>query len=213
MNTIRTDINIHLLRSVIIAVCSCLISATPASARDHEISFSECDWQPQIHRSYPKSRYKILNNQQEVKDLMTGLIWQRCALGQAWDTEKNTCSNKVPTLNWQQALQQAHALGNGYRLPTVKELYSLLERNCSATIDSIAFPNTSYSGAYWSSTPVATTTTRQADNSTATQAYAVYFDEQTYAGSNINNTYSHTYIDQLDTRVSDRNVARAVRSE
>ena len=179
---------------------------TPSWAKEYTVYSHSCDNQPQMHRSRPDSRYQILNDH-EVKDLQTGLIWQRCALGQKWDAQNKTCDTKVPTLSWQQALQQAHDLGNGYRLPTVKELYSLVDRGCSATINKTAFPNTSYWGAYWSSTPVATATTQGANNTPATQAYAITFSEQSYSG------YGRGYIEKTGTRKMDVNVARAVRSE
>ena len=36
----------------------------------------------------PDSRYQFINHGQEVKDLKTGLIWQRCLMGESWDAQQ-----------------------------------------------------------------------------------------------------------------------------
>lgn len=38
-----------------------------------------------IDKTAPDSRYELLNDGKEVRDKKTGLIWQRCSLGQIWD--------------------------------------------------------------------------------------------------------------------------------
>lgn len=99
----------------------------------------------------PDSRFEIISNGSEVKDKVTGLIWQRCSIGQTWDG--NTCTGTATRHTWQQALTVAKNLGNGYRLPNIKELNSIVERQCShPIINSKIFPNTE-SRSYWSSSP------------------------------------------------------------
>lgn len=99
----------------------------------------------------PDSRFEIISNGSEVKDKVTGLIWQRCSVGQAWNG--STCTGTATTHTWQQALTVAKNLGNGYRLPNIKELKSIVERQCySPNINSKIFPNTQ-SNRYWSSSP------------------------------------------------------------
>lgn len=101
----------------------------------------------------PDSRFEIISNGSEVKDKVTGLIWQRCSMGQTWDG--NTCTGTATSHTWQQALTVAKNLGNGYRLPNIKELKSIVERQCyNPTINSKVFPNTQ-SSVYWSSSPYA----------------------------------------------------------
>ena len=106
-----------------------------------------------IARTAPDSRYQLLNNGTEVKDTQTNLIWQRCSLGQTWNG--SSCTGTAATYNWTNALQTAANIGNGWRLPNVKELDSLVEEACyNPSINETYFPNT-ISSYYWSSSPVA----------------------------------------------------------
>jgi hypothetical protein len=80
-----------------------------------------------------------------VTDTKTGLVWQRA----------------VPnaTFTWQSALAYCQNLrlggAGGYRLPTVKELATLVDETASAApaIDATAFPSTA-AAFFWSSTPL-----------------------------------------------------------
>lgn len=79
----------------------------------------------------PTSRFEILGDGAEVKDTKTNLIWQRCNIGQKWDKAKDTCSGTATTLTWKTALSETKKLGNGYRLPNIKELQSIVEYKCA----------------------------------------------------------------------------------
>lgn len=104
-----------------------------------------------IIRTAPDSRYELLNSNTEVKDKKTGLIWQRCSLGQTWNT--TSCISNAVTYHWVDALQAAKNIGGGWRVPNIKELDSLIEQACySPSINEVIFPNTQ-SGSYWSSSP------------------------------------------------------------
>ena len=106
-----------------------------------------------ITRTAPDSRYELLNSNTEVKDTQTGLIWQRCSLGQTWSG--TSCTGTAATYNWTNALQTAKNMGNGWRVPNIKELDSLIEQACySPSINETYFPNT-VNSYYWSSSPVA----------------------------------------------------------
>tara|TARA_B100000902_G_scaffold374012_1_gene402608 strand:+ start:2362 stop:2850 length:489 start_codon:yes stop_codon:yes gene_type:complete len=80
-----------------------------------------------------------------VIDLYTATEWMRCSVGQRWNGE--TCYGKIISLNHDQmdeviniATQQ---LGDGWRLPTRKELESLVCKDCGIPkIDKDVFPNT-----------------------------------------------------------------------
>jgi hypothetical protein len=90
-----------------------------------------------------------------ITDEATGLMWMQCSVGQTWSN--GSCVGDADQLNWQQALQQAHgfefASMDGWRLPNVKELASLTERQCvRPSINATLFPNTP-SDDYWTSTP------------------------------------------------------------
>jgi hypothetical protein len=99
--------------------------------------------------SVPSTSRFVLNGA-EVTDQSTGLVWARCSAGQAWDD--TTCTGTASRQNHQSSLQLAQAT-TGWRLPTVKELASLVDRGCNGpAIDTVAFPNTpNYT--YWSATP------------------------------------------------------------
>jgi hypothetical protein len=95
-------------------------------------------------------RYQILARGAEVKDLSTGLVWQRCSVGQSWDGQ--TCAGQAQRFSF----GEAQALGrNGWRVPGKEELDSLVDQQAGRpTIHAQAFPATSAYW-YWSSTPYA----------------------------------------------------------
>lgn len=85
------------------------------------------------------------NGDGTVRDKSTGLIWMRCALGQTWDGI--TCTGNAVAYTWQQALQQADdytfAASSDWRVPSVKELASILENACNfPAINLRVFPQT-----------------------------------------------------------------------
>jgi len=92
-----------------------------------------------------------------VTDNSTGLAWSRCLLGQEWDVSLGTCTGEAVRLSWQDALQATvdFTLLDKYdwRLPNIKELASIVERECvSPAINSAIFPNTP-SDSYWTASP------------------------------------------------------------
>ena len=110
---------------------------------------------PNITRSAPDSRYQLVvgSGGSEVLDTQTKLVWQRCSLGQTWNG--TTCTGTASTHTWADALTKARAVGNGYRLPNIKELQSLVEEACyNNSINETFFPATPRGG-YWSASPYA----------------------------------------------------------
>ena len=90
-------------------------------------------------------------------DTTTDLVWRRCAEGQTWNG--STCSGEAVKYTWQQALKLAHEASNedllGWRLPNVKELATITERDCvRPAINSSLFPATPPDD-FWTSTPSA----------------------------------------------------------
>ena len=83
---------------------------------------------PNIVREALDSRYQLLNGNTEVKDTQTGLIWQRCSLGQTWTG--TSCTGTAAIYNWANVLQTAKNMGNDWRVPNIKELDSLVEEAC-----------------------------------------------------------------------------------
>lgn len=91
-------------------------------------------------------------NNSEVKDRETGLTWQRCSVGQSWDG--TACTGTVITMGHEAALTHANGQ-DGWRLPNVRELSSLLDLDCRPqAIDPTMFPGTPGT-VYWTTTPYA----------------------------------------------------------
>ena len=127
----------------------------------------------QILPSTPDSRFSDQFDG-TVLDTVTGLVWQRCALGFTWDGSTCQRDELSPlTYTWEQALLEATAAGGTWRLPTIKELQSIIEYQCygppfsptifpaSPTGTITNFPAEDPLTGYWSATP-----TSDADGST-----------------------------------------------
>jgi len=95
------------------------------------------------------------NGDGTVTDQQTGLQWMRGCLGQSW--KGTTCRSQAKTYNWDEANQVAKNISfagySDWRLPTIDELESIIEKNNTPTINHEAFPNTSSTSAVWSSSP------------------------------------------------------------
>lgn len=71
------------------------------------------------------------NENGTVKDNATGLIWQKCPMGTNNDS---TCSSTPETKRWNEAMDYCNTLnlaGNSWRLPSEKELVSLIDYGVS----------------------------------------------------------------------------------
>ena len=86
---------------------------------------------------------------------LTGLVWDRCSLGQVWNAE--SCTASATLYDWQNALKEvkirndANHLGHSdWRLPNRDELHSIAE-DCGTNpaINQDIFPNTDILN-YWS---------------------------------------------------------------
>ncbi|EPR7484071.1 DUF1566 domain-containing protein (plasmid) [Vibrio campbellii] len=96
------------------------------------------------------------NNDGTITDIVNGLMWTKCSLGQVY--KNGTCTGTPSNVEtWQDALIAAanwkqNAKTSDWRLPNIKELSSLVERSCvSPAINLSVFPSTP-SAAYWSNT-------------------------------------------------------------
>lgn len=103
------------------------------------------------------SAQSYIFNGAEVTDQKTGLVWRRCPEGRTWDMATTTCTGVAVPYSHQQALQlattQATNTGVAWRVPNIKELSSIVDRNVSyPSIDSTAFPATP-TNVFWSATP------------------------------------------------------------
>jgi hypothetical protein len=110
-----------------------------------------------------------------VVDTQTNLQWMRCALGQIWNGKHNISEAKRYT--WQEAIDATHNFNQsggfaGYqdwRVPTIDELKTIVERNKKPAINHAMFPATPLS-LFWSCSTVVNINQ---------SAWAVYF----YGGS------------------------------
>lgn len=115
----------------------------------------------------------IIHTNGTVTDRLTGLMWMRCDVGRRWDSNLGVCSNAegTPRYTWEDALTLTRDIRNGvydfdgklqptggykdWRLPNVKEIASIIQRNCETIkayrIDDSVFLDPA--GVYWSSTP------------------------------------------------------------
>lgn len=88
------------------------------------------------------TRYQYQGSQHElVLDAYTGLEWQRCTIGQAWDDATGACVGTATMLNSYEAVAYQGADVNGWRLATLDELKSLMYYCMAAPVD-YAFCNT-----------------------------------------------------------------------
>jgi hypothetical protein len=91
-------------------------------------------------RCYPTSRFVVLDGRL-AQDTLTNLVWQQEASG--------------TTMSWADAQTYCSSAGAGFRLPTVKELRSIVDyatTTAGPSIDRTAFPNTP-SDLFWTSSP------------------------------------------------------------
>lgn len=105
--------------------------------------------------STPINRF-IENGDGTVTDTVTKLTWKRCSEGLSGEL----CEKGEPLVyTWQEAIKvAAESRFNGkndWRLPDIKELNSIIERQCTMpAINEIVFPATP-TMSFWSSTPYA----------------------------------------------------------
>lgn len=102
---------------------------------------------------------ELFINSSTVVDLVTGLEWQRCAIGMTFDALSERCAGTPEKLTWDVALREAKAANVGttsaqnWRIPNIKELRSAADTACYRPIvRPTVFPDTP-SDAFWSSTP------------------------------------------------------------
>jgi len=130
-----------------------------------------------LPKIFIKHNQRYIGNNDTVVDKTTGLMWKKCSEGQ----NGNNCTGTAKEYKWQAALDHAKTVNfaghSDWRLPTIKELHSLVfcsngkvrkfkdndrdSDSCrskakgnyeSPTINQISFPNTPADN-FWSSSP------------------------------------------------------------
>lgn len=129
-------------------------------------------------------RYEVIEDGSVVRDIVTGLEWQRCSVGQIWTG--STCSGTASTHTWDQAIELTAP--GGFRIPTIEELRTIvycsntgnfgtngINTSCGSqgnfdrpAIVLEAFPNTHWASEFWSGSPYSPPY--------STNAWKVYFN-------------------------------------
>ncbi|ODC04596.1 hypothetical protein BFW38_14725 [Terasakiispira papahanaumokuakeensis] len=99
----------------------------------------------------------VVNQAGEAFDPKTNLIWRRCSMGTTWQAGSG-CVGSPASLSLEAAQHAARQAGEGWRVPTIDELYSLVDEDReNPAINTTVFPDitaTSEGAPYWSVTPV-----------------------------------------------------------
>lgn len=106
----------------------------------------------------PSSRFTV-NGNGTATDKQTGLMWKQCLEGRSGES----CYSGAPVnLGWDEALQVPAALNasggfagyTDWRLPNIKELLSIVERQCyDPALNLMVFPNEQQIRNVWSGSP------------------------------------------------------------
>lgn len=96
---------------------------------------ADCDIQKL--RKVAASRFIL--NKGEAFDKVTKLTWRRCSTGATWK-EGVGCVGSPKLMCLEDAKLFAKQVGDGWRVPTIKELYSIVEQGCeNPAINPIVF--------------------------------------------------------------------------
>ena len=80
----------------------------------------------------------LIAKEGEVRDTKTGLIWRRCSLGEEWQKGKG-CVGEIELMKRSEAEERVRLLGNNWRLPSIDELLTLVEKRCKSPMINTKF--------------------------------------------------------------------------
>ncbi|AWB67206.1 DUF1566 domain-containing protein [Saccharobesus litoralis] len=108
--------------------------------------------------STPTEQFNVDTTTGIATDQKTGLSWFVCSAGLTWNATTGACEGTANTYSWQDALTYAdtfeYANFTDWRLPNIKELMSIIERQCSTPAINITVFTDNLTERYWSSSPV-----------------------------------------------------------
>lgn len=101
------------------------------------------------------------NKNGTITDLRFGLVWSVCTFGQTYNVSDHTCKGDAKVANdWASAMAtqdeingQKFADHSDWRLPSIKELQSIVERQCRQPSIKLSIFKGTINGRYWSNTP------------------------------------------------------------
>lgn len=104
-----------------------------------------------IQKTAPSARFEIDDIKGIVKDKYTELTWYRCPLGKTWNKINKTCDGTNKSVSFSDALKEVKKFNTDvnnktgikkWRLPNIKELYSLDEESANyPALNAKVFPN------------------------------------------------------------------------
>jgi hypothetical protein len=88
-----------------------------------------------------KSASRFILKGSDARDTRTGLTWQRCSVGMTWN-DRQGCTGQQTPMGLKEALKAAETAGSGWRVPSINELYSLIDKQCGKPpVDVKVFPD------------------------------------------------------------------------
>ncbi|MEG3638669.1 Lcl C-terminal domain-containing protein [Magnetococcus sp. PR-3] len=106
--------------------------------------------------SSPPLTQRFVRQGPYIKDLTNAILWQRCPIGSPWHSQQG-CRGHAEHHTLHHAHQLAQQKGTGWRLPTIDELFSLVDPSCGQpAINTQIFPQTraGEEAFFWSNSPV-----------------------------------------------------------
>jgi hypothetical protein len=83
---------------------------------------------------------RFLISDRDAYDSRTGLTWRRCSVGMTWKGEN--CTGERALMSLRDAMKAAERAGPGWRVPTIRELYSIVDAACGTPpLDLTVFPD------------------------------------------------------------------------
>jgi len=132
----------------ILSTCAALLSTSAIAS----IPPADNECVSDLVETTPSGDFTTLKGGEVVRHEPTGLEWRRCAEGMSWTG--TSCTGSADTWTWQAALRHADA-ASGWRLPSIGELRSIVERcRIAPAVNRQVFPDTP-SPSFWSASPSA----------------------------------------------------------
>lgn len=96
------------------------------------------------------------NNDGTISDTVNGLVWQKCQMGETFNTGTHICQGSGSTSTWQAALSFCNSLvwagRSNWRLPSINELVSITDLTTSMPAINTTYFSTATVNNYFSST-------------------------------------------------------------
>lgn len=130
------------------------LSVLSASAMAYECKTS-------VIESTTNEAYFLDNKDGTVTDLRFGLQWSVCSFGQTYEASDGSCKGEPNRVtSWEAAMATQDEVNrdklagkDDWRLPNIKELQSIVERQCRQPAIKLSIFKGTANGVYWSNTP------------------------------------------------------------